>query len=310
MPENTQHRNTMQPLASASELKPNDTRVSRIKDELSASGRYWEQDHGGAVPLMPFDDKEIPLVMSAPFSDPLKLAGFEVKDISPIHHLKNAVSVGEVLSIVIGRNHSIDISFRLDLGFSKRPGFSMLVIIVEGVYVEMEGEERLMCLLGSSTMPSQERVENLNPFNFSNINSYSSSKDNRHIHLLDDNQVLVILRYPPTFNLTSRAIGEMRSLNERGSTTYFDQVRITSQLGKNLRYRFSETVLLGACDESPYQDELIEDGAYTFDAENFCWILHNISSFDRFSMEPNYNFNITGLESIGKKGPFSLAMET
>ncbi|GMI91270.1 hypothetical protein HRI_002796300 [Hibiscus trionum] len=65
-------------LASASELKPDDIRESRLKNELSFYLGDWEQETDEA-PLVQFDDNGTVDATSL-----LKLASFEVKDVSSI----------------------------------------------------------------------------------------------------------------------------------------------------------------------------------------------------------------------------------
>lgn len=197
-------------LSSASQLNPDDSRSYKLKKELSFFNGDWNQESSES-PLMPFDDSDIPRTSSLHYS-PLKLVGFEVKDVNPDHHFPNAVSLQGTMCIGIARNTTLLYDSFSTFHFS--PGMSVLKISFEGVYMEMvknEGE-RLLCMLGNTTLPMGK---------------------------LQDDRILLVLRHPKTFSLNKRAIlGELRSLNEKGNDKYFDLVRTFSQLGQYSKYEF------------------------------------------------------------------------
>ena len=240
----------------ASELSPDDNRGYRLKKELSFSFGDWQQQENGRSPLMPFDesDKSNWPWHRIPHTAHLKLASFQVKGINPVHHFENSVSLGGTMSIGMSRSTS-HFAYRNSSTFYVRPGLSILSIVFEGIYLETEGE-RLMCLLGNTTLPILKLDDCWDLAN-SQLPEYG---------LVQDDQILLVLRYPQNFNLTRRAIkGEMRSLNEQGSLNYFDDIHISSQLSPHSKYQFSSELKSDVCDQYPYQEELSEDGANKFD---------------------------------------------
>jgi hypothetical protein len=59
------------------------------------------------------------------------------------------------------------------------------------------------------------------------------------VPMSEDDQILLILRYPLKFTLTNRIISrELRSLNRDLNPKYFDVVHISSQLGSSAKYTF------------------------------------------------------------------------
>ncbi|KAJ4708358.1 DUF2921 family protein [Melia azedarach] len=249
-----QHCNPFQ--SSASDLKPDDTRGYRLKNELNFFNGDWKQENGGRR-LMPFDDSDFPANNSS-LNNPLKLANFDVVDVNAVHRWKNVISLIGVLSMGITTNTSF--GFDLRLKFNMMPGLSVLSILFEGVYIESDenGGERLLCLLGNSTLPYNKWTND--PLNLAK--GYWSNHDHKP-RLLQDDQILLILQLPQTFNLTRRAIlGEMRSLNDRASLKYFDKIQMTSQLGHYSKHQFSSELLNSiTCSPYVYQEELMEDGA-------------------------------------------------
>ncbi|KAA8535023.1 hypothetical protein F0562_030026 [Nyssa sinensis] len=253
---------------------PDDSSVvytyNRLKNELSFFNGDWEQGAGGA-PLMPFDDSDMPMDSSSLIS-PLRLVNFEVKDVNSVHQSKNTVSLGGVLSIGISRNSTF-IS-ELYSNFHIRPGLSALKIVFEGIYIENEEN-------GGENLPL----------------------------LLQDDQIFLVLRYPQTFSLTKRAIqGKIRSLNGRESFQYFDEVHLSSQLGRYSRYKFStEKLNSRTCDPYLLQDELMDDGVNMLNASEFCKILQRFSN-EIYNIAPNWKFS-GGYEYYGRLGPFLLRKE-
>ncbi|CAK9154439.1 unnamed protein product [Ilex paraguariensis] len=138
-------------LSSASELKPDDSRGYRLKNELSFFDGDWEQEIGGA-PLMPFDNSDMPRD-SVSLTSLRKLVSFEVNDVNSVYQFKNTVSLNGVLSVGISRNGSfLPESYAK---FQMSPYMSALQINFQGVYMEIEenGGQHLTCLLGNSTLP-------------------------------------------------------------------------------------------------------------------------------------------------------------
>ncbi|OMO57956.1 hypothetical protein COLO4_34971 [Corchorus olitorius] len=281
-------------LASASELKPDENRGSRLKNELSFHLGDWEQDKNG-VPLMQIHDEHIP-----DSTQSLKLVSFEVNDVNSVQNLKNAVSLGGVLYLGISTNTL----FAYGMHSEPRilPGSSVMAIVFEGVYMESKeyGGEGLLCLQGSSTstLCTNRCESDGNPYN-----------DRTQLQFLEDDQVLLVLHYPKTFKLNKRSIhGEMVSLHEEGRSGYFSKVHIYSQLNGHRKYQFSPELFESRkFDPSPYQDELMEDGAAIFTGRDFCAMLDTLSRGEILNIIANYRFNGSLMNQIhGKLGPFLL----
>ncbi|OMO57882.1 hypothetical protein COLO4_35012 [Corchorus olitorius] len=112
-------------LASASELKPEDYRGDRLKDELSFYLGDWKQEINDGEPLLQLDDEGIPQS---------KLVSFELKDVNSVQHLQNAVSLGGILSLGISKNSSL--AFEMGLNPYMNPCSSVMPIVFEGIYME------------------------------------------------------------------------------------------------------------------------------------------------------------------------------
>ncbi|KDO80385.1 hypothetical protein CISIN_1g047582mg [Citrus sinensis] len=290
-------------LSSASDLNPDDTRGHRLKKELYFHNGDWEQQIVRSL-LMPFDDSDMPGDNSS-IDGPLKLVNFKVTDINLVRKWNNTISLIGALSSGITRN--ISFGFDLRKKFFKMPGWSVLSILFEGVYVESNenGGERLLCMLGNSTLPYNKWTDD--PLNLAK--GYWCNYDDKPI-LLQDDQILLVLRFPQNFNLTRRVIlGEMRSLHAEESLKYFDKVRITSQLSQYLKYEFNSELLNSiTCSPYVYQEELMEDGAISgFNGLDVCYNLRSISH-NLFSVLPHWKFKGINLYP-GKLGPFQLEKE-
>ncbi|MED6217330.1 hypothetical protein PIB30_016734 [Stylosanthes scabra] len=224
-----------------------------------------------------------------------KLVSFKVVDVSSDQYFENTVSLGGITSIGILGDGS-DFTHPYPCSFTKRPGLSLLKIAFEGVYLQSNenGKEHLMCLLGNTTLP----VPAPEPFNCNgHLLDYT---------LLQDDQILLVLRYPQTFNLTSRVVrGEMQSLKQEGSLGYFDNVNISSQLNHHSSYQFSSELKSRSCDLYPYQQELTTYGAKLFDSAcGFCCFLRQVTQ-QPFDILQNYNER----HVASKLGPFQLGKE-
>ncbi|XP_057743185.1 uncharacterized protein LOC130961359 [Arachis stenosperma] len=278
-------------LSLASKLSPDANRGIKIKRELSFNYGDWEQEDGHAT-LMPFNQSN-----RFEHSLALKLVSFKVVDVSSVPHFENTASLGGIMFIGISGEGP---NFRTHecCPFTKRPGLSVLKIAFEGVYLQSNenGNEHLMCLLGNTTLP----VPVPEPFNYDchgNLLDYT---------LIQDDQILLVLRYPQTFNLTSRVVrGEMQSLKQEGSLAYFDNVHISSQLRHYSSYQFSSELKSTSCDLYPYQQELTTHGAKSLDTGyGFCSFLGQVIQ-QPFDVLQNYNDR----HVTSKLGPFHLGKE-
>lgn len=288
-------------LSSASELKPDDNRVYSIKNELSFVNGDWDQDSGMA-PLLPFDDTEIQRNDTVQRS-PVKLVSFWVTDIDRNHRSKYSLSVSGVLFMGI----TLDSTFmqKPNAGspqFHMWPSQSELSILFQGIYTESgkNGGERVMCLLGNAILPSRQPDS---PDPWEGLRNSGSS----YIMppLLQDDQILLVLRYPKKASLTNMEIrGEMKSLNQKSNLKYFDNVHISSQLGSSAIYEFgSEKIVSKACDPYPYKDRLTNNGIDIYKGSDFCSILKQYTMGEAFTVLPNWRCNGTD-EYCSKLGPF------
>ncbi|KAK7354302.1 hypothetical protein VNO80_19761 [Phaseolus coccineus] len=267
-------------VTSSHQSVPDDNRDYTLQTELSFANGDWNQENGG-FPLMPFDESDL---QSPHGADTLQLASFQVEDINIVHHKENAsVNVGGILSISISRNTTFYPSLHSP-SFNMIPGFSILTVVLEGVYFE-SGGDRLLCLLGNAALPISEPLVEYWDVSNSHWSGYSHQP-----RLLQDDQILLLLRYPQKFNFTSRAIkGEIRSLNKYGSLNYFDNVHISSQLNRYSNYQFSPESMPRSCDDNnkhSFQEEWEEYDVLTFSGSEFCKTLQSIS--EPFNVIPNY----------------------
>ncbi|XP_062155709.1 uncharacterized protein LOC133863681 [Alnus glutinosa] len=289
-------------LSSASEWRPEDNRVYSIKDELSFVNGDWRQEVGKA-PILPFDGREFGKNSSDGWKDPLNLASFWVMDVDLAHRSRKTVSVSGLLIMGI----TVDGSFMNSMygetsQFQMWPSHSQLPIAFEGIYTvsKKNGGERVLCLLGSTMLPSRES-NSMDPWEWVNasIPNYDQPP------LLQDDRILLVLRFPSTFTLTNRVIrGEMRSLNPKSNPKYFDEVQIFSQLGKLADYEFgSEKIVSKACDPYPFQDSLMNGGISIYGGYRFCEILEEVTRDQAFTVVPNWRCNGTD-EFCSKLGPY------
>ena len=289
-------------LSSASEWRPDDKRVYSIKDDLSFVNGDWRQEADKA-PLMPFDDRELRKNPSDGWKDPLKLVSFWVMDVDHTHRSRKSVSVSGFLNMGITVGGSFMSSMYLETPqFQMLPSHSELPIAFEGIYTvsKKNGGERVLCLLGSTMLPSRE-PNSMDPWEWVNVSIPIYDQP----PLSQDDRILLVLRFPSRFTLTNRVIrGEMRSLNLKSNPKYFDEVQILSQLGKSMDYEFgSEKIVSNACDPYPFQDTLMNGGISIYRGYRFCEILEEVTRDQAFTVVPNWRCNSTD-EFCSKLGPY------
>lgn len=288
-------------LSYASKLTPDDNRVYGIKNDLSFLNGDWRQVVGGA-PLMPFDARRVQLNASTP----LNLVSFWVTDIDRNHISKNSISISGVLYISITLEGSLSGKpYEGSPQFRIWPGHSELSVLFQGIYTEsMEnGGERVICLLGNAMLPSRES-DSTDPW------EWVKNSDNQP-PLLQDDQILLVLRFPKKLTLTNMGIqGEMRSLNQKSNLKYFDKVYISSQFGSSADYEFgSENIVSRACDQYHDEDSLINNGIDDiYKGSDFCVILKQYAKGEAFTIVPNWRCNGTD-DYCSKLGPFVLDKE-
>jgi hypothetical protein len=288
-------------LSSASDLRPENNRVFSIKEELFFVAGDWRQEVGKA-PIMPFDDREL-LKKASDFRDVLNLVSFWVMDVDHAHRSRKSVSVSGFLNMGMSLDGTFENSrYGGNPQFKIWPSHSELPIAFEGIYTESKknGGERLLCLLGNTMLPSRE-PNSMDPWEWVKVSipRYDQSP------LLQDDRILLILRFPMKFTLTNRAIqGELRSLNPKSNPKYFDVVHILSQLSKLADYEFgSEKIVSKACDPYPYQDNLKNGDINIYKGFQFCEILEELTRGQAFTVVPNWRCNSTDA-FCSKLGPF------
>ncbi|XP_062089781.1 uncharacterized protein LOC133796327 [Humulus lupulus] len=305
-------------LSSASQLKPDGNIVYSIQRDLYLEKGDWFQVKG-ENPIMPFDvryriEKDSTLFNSASNrdGDPLKLVSFQVRDVSLAHRSKKSVSISGTLNLAITTGGE-SYGYGVNPEFRIWPGISYLVIEFQGVYTESEknGGERVVCMLGNAMLPSRES-ESANPWEWVNA---SLPYSNEHPPLSQDDRIMLVLRFPKKFSLTSRAIqGEMRSLNAKSNQKYFDDVHIVSQLGRESSsiYEFtSDRLVSKACDPYPYNktdSSLLIPGVSVYKGNQFCDIFEEITSNQPVTVLPNWNCSGKD-EFCSKLGPFGINKE-
>ncbi|KAG7025757.1 hypothetical protein SDJN02_12255, partial [Cucurbita argyrosperma subsp. argyrosperma] len=291
-------------LSSAAELSSDTLRFTRMKEQLQFVNGDWWQD-GGKYPLLPFKNGcrvfSVNRFYSNPNFIPLKLISFWVTDIDLVHQTKRAVGVSGLVSMGITTDTSFDYCSSQHPHFKFWPGRSELILSFQGIYTESKknGGERVLCLLGRGTLPARDQ-ESGDPWHWAkdlNVNHHQ-------LPLLQDDKVLLVLRYPMKNSLTSRVIqGEMRSLNMKSNDKYFDDIHILSQLG-DMNYDFaSEKVVDKACGSYSYNDKLIKKNISMHRGSYFCEVLQEITRDQAFTILPNWRCNSTD-EFCRKLGPF------
>ncbi|XP_022850966.1 uncharacterized protein LOC111372791 [Olea europaea var. sylvestris] len=290
-------------LKSASDLKPDDSRMNDITEELSfLNGDWWQELNGEGAPLMPFDDRDLSKG-STNLESPLNLVSFWVTDVSRSHRSWNSVFVSGFLQMGITLEGLFaEKPYERSPRFDIWPGHSQLSVKFQGIYAEWEKNygERVMCLLGSTVLPSRQ-PDSANPWGWLKESGYTNQP-----LLTQDDQILLVLYYPRKLTLTRRAIwGSMKSLNPKSNLKYFDEVHMSSWLGTSVNYEFgSENVVSKACDPYPFKDSSMNGEIDIYKGLDFCVILERFTRQEALTIVPNWKCNGTE-EFCSKLGPFA-----
>ncbi|PQQ21266.1 uncharacterized protein Pyn_31437 [Prunus yedoensis var. nudiflora] len=273
-------------LSSASELKAENNKVYSIKEELLFVNGDWRQEVGNA-PIIPFDDREVPTESWGNHTTS-NLVSFWVTDVDRAHRIKKSVSVSGFMILGITKDGGFaDYGYQGNSEFQIWPGHSQIPISFQGIYTESKknGGERVMCLLGSTMLPSRDS---------------DSANPGSGWRLLGS----LILLFLKMIKFYLSIQGELRSLNSKSNSKYFDVVHISSQLGKSAAYDFgSEKIVSRACDPYPYNDSLIYGGVSIYKGPSICEILEEIARDQAFTVLPNWRCNATD-DFCSKLGPF------
>ncbi|KAI3737601.1 hypothetical protein L2E82_27609 [Cichorium intybus] len=284
-----------------SNQKPYTKRLYRLKDKMSFVNGDWRQELGKA-PLMPFNPRPNGSDGSFDPSSLINLASFWVTDVDRAHRSKNSVSINGLLQlgITIGGLFGAK-PYANDPIFNIYPGNSELTIPFQGIVSDSDDNngETVMCLLGNAMLPYRYQ-DSSNPWDWVKEPGYINQPP-----LIQDDRILLVIRYPKTFTLTKRSIyGTLKSLNAKSSQRYFDEVQISSSLSALSNYEFSSEKLVSkACTPYPYKDNSINTELGLYKGADFCRILERFTGQDPLTVVPNWKCNGTD-EFCSKLGPF------
>ncbi|KAL5222299.1 hypothetical protein ABZP36_027012 [Zizania latifolia] len=287
-------------LSAATELTFDANRANGLMPELSFVKGDWRQDGDGA-PLMPFDGTDVPEDAAGAAPDPLPLASFSLTHVDAARRGRTALNVSGVLGVAISRNGTgPEMGPYVSPEFKVWPGTTELKILFEGVYTENDDGESVLCMVGNAVLPTRGS-DAANPWDWAR----HSDRDKFQPPITQDSNILLVLRYPKTLTLTTRAVhGELTSTNGKTNAAYFDAARLLSQLGAYSNYKFGSDELVDlACTPHPYRDDVLASGRGLYRGSSFCGILDRFSSEDLLAVVPNWKCNTT--DALCRRlGPF------
>jgi hypothetical protein len=240
-------------LSSAAELRYEDADSDgMLKFKLSFVDGDWSQDPGEA-PLLPSNGSYADAAADASF------LLFEIGDMEPRWRTRTALNASGILSFTFTRNSgSSHMEQQESPELELRPRIVRLLILFQGLYTETKssesGGERVLCMVGHTVSPTCS-------------SNYTERAENRgcdrtfKLPVVDDGNILLVLRYPKATSLTTRAVrGEMTSTSAKSDAAYFDTVRLVSQLafGYSSDYRFQpddaelDAVAVTGCGDDPF----------------------------------------------------------
>jgi hypothetical protein len=281
-------------LSAAEELTFDANRANALMPELSFVKGDWKQDADGA-PLLPFDSTDA--TDGAP--DPLPLASFSLTHVDVGRREKTALNVSGVLGVAISRNGTgPEMGQYVSPEVKVWPGSTELKILFEGVYTENADGESVLCMVGDALLPKRGDGD---PWGWAK----NTNRDNFQPPVEKDDNILLVLRYPTTLTLTTRAVrGELTSTGGKSGAAYFDAVHLLSQLGAYSNYKFgSEKLVDKACTPHPYRDDILGGGRGLYKGKSFCGILDRFTSEDLLAVVPNWRCNGTDA-TCRRLGPF------
>ncbi|TVU33262.1 hypothetical protein EJB05_25053, partial [Eragrostis curvula] len=303
-------------LSSAGELwVPGPDQTGLPTEMLSFMHGDWSQDAGQA-PLLPFqgtyaDDAAVAGGPGQP--EAVSLASFVVThmDTAPPRRgaAATAFNVSGLLTLSISRNcccYSMEPHPRPE--FVLRPGVAKLQIQFEGVYTEKtpltvpatdEDGESVLCMVGNAVLPVRGSNSS-DPWDWAKSNRGAvSSKAPPPVMAADD--ILLVLRFPRTRTLATRAVlGEMTSTSAAGSA-YFDKVRLVSRLHRDyFRYQYRPQDVTSGCSDGDAAAGPLYQGPA------FCDILRQFTPDENSVLDvvPNRNCRNSSDEFCSPLGPF------
>uniref|UniRef100_A0A0E0MS38 RING-type E3 ubiquitin transferase n=1 Tax=Oryza rufipogon TaxID=4529 RepID=A0A0E0MS38_ORYRU len=297
-------------LSSAAELTFDANRANGLMPELSFVKGDWKHDGdgdgGGGAPLLPFDGTDVAEDAAAGAArDPLPLASFSLTHVDAARRGRTALNVSGVLGVAISRNGTgPEMGPYVSPEFKVWPGNTELKVLLEGVYTENDDGESVLCMVGDAVLPARGG-DAANPWGWAK----HSDRDRFQPPITKDGNILLVLRYPKTLTLTTRAVlGELTSTNGKTHAAYFDAVHLLSQLGAYSNYQFGSEELVGtACKPHPYRDDVLAGGGGDrglYKGTSFCGILDRFTSEDVLAVVPNWRCNTTDDALCRRLGPF------
>lgn len=284
-------------LSAATELTFDANRANALMPELSFVKGDWKQDDDG-VPLMPFDGTD---VSGDQAPDPLRLASFMLTHVDVGLRGKTALNVSGVLGVAVSRNGTGPVmGTYVSPELKVWPGSTELKILFEGVYTENGDGESVLCMVGDALLP-RRGSDGGNPWDWAK----DTGRDSFQPPVTKDGNLMLVLRYPTTLTLTTRAVrGELTSTSAKSDVAYFDAVHLLSQLGAYSNYKFgSEKLVDRACSAHPYRDDILGGGRGLYRGNSFCGILDRFTSEDVLAVVPNWRCNST--DALCRRlGPF------
>nr|CAB3449467.1 unnamed protein product [Digitaria exilis] len=182
---------------------------------------------------------------------------------APWRGARTAFGVSGILSFTITRNCCCTyMGPRSSQYFELWPGIARLLVVFRGVYTETppqtpgsgdgSGGERVLCMVGDAVLPVPCSNSAESPNRAKNHGDESNFKP----PVVADGNILLVLRYPKTLTLTTRAVrGEMSSTSAKSDDAYFDTVRLVSQVAAEQvsDYQFqpdeAELDVVAGCDD-------------------------------------------------------------
>ncbi|CAO2199242.1 unnamed protein product [Urochloa humidicola] len=282
-------------LSSAEELTFDANRANALIPELTFIKGDWNQDAGGGAPLLPFDGTDAAAAGDGkPAADPLQLASFTLTHVDVGRRGKTALNISGVLGVAVSRNGTgPEMSGQyVSPELKVWPGSTELKILFEGVYTENAHGEAVLCMVGKALLPRRDGGGE--PWGWAK----NTDSDNFQPPVTKDDGILLVIRYPTTLTLTTRAVrGELTSTRAKSEDAYFDAVHLLSQLGAYSNYKFgsSEKLVDKACTPQPYRDDILggDGGRGLYKGNSFCGILDRFTSEDVLAVVPNWRCNGT-----------------
>ncbi|CAO2209674.1 unnamed protein product [Urochloa humidicola] len=294
-------------LSSAEELTFDANRANALMPELTFVKGDWTQDAAAAAPLLPFDGTDAAAADGdgAP-PEPLRLASFTLTHVDVGRRGKTALNVSGVLGVAVSRNGTgPEMGQYVSPELKVWPGSTEIKILLEGVYTENSNGEAVLCMVGDALLPRRDGAAGGGePWGWAK----NTDRDNFQPPVAKDDGVVLVLRYPTTLTLTTRAVrGELTSTRSKSEDAYFDAVHLVSQLGAYSNYKFgSEKKLVDkACTGGqPYHDDILGGGRGPYRGNSFCGILDRFTSEDVLAVVPNWGCNATDGAVCRRLGPF------